>query len=438
VADRRLELADRLSTAMELLTTPQRAEGLGCLQIADAVERAQAIVAREAAPIVAPREIWVALAACAAIALWVHYLEGWSLPGLPAARTAAAIHAEGGALVAIGRQLDILARARGLPEARRIAPHLSNLGRRLEEPRVSRRMALGLLRDAARQIRDAQARVDGRLSGAGPATRGTGSAQIGPTTPANPSRLHQAVRQLEAISGQLRSDSASQSREDLAQRLRDLSQSLEQMEAPASSQRYVAAARRDVEQGRLGAASPALGDALQDLQSLERMLGDEQALGQARRQVQQSSDRIAQAGSTASNPRIADQPTAEPGPPRAAPGSNPITATSDDATPPPPGPNQGSLPGQGRGPTLGTPTPRLGGSRVEEHLAGRQGEGTSTTRDLFAPGRGGTPQLPAQPPPLHVALQNDHTLARDPVPPAYQTIVRRYFETLGARPGNGP
>ena len=434
VADVRFGLADRLSTALELLSAPSRGEGLARLQIADALEHAQGLAARDAAPIAVPREAWLAIGAGLAIVLWAHFLQGWSLPGLPAARTAAMIHAEGRALMEVGRQLESTARARSLPEARRVAPRLQDLGRRLQGPRVSRQVALGLLRETEREIQDAQAHVDRRLSGAGPGVaRGTNPARLAPTAPTDPSRLHEAIRELEALTGQLHSDSTPQAREDLAERLRNLSQSLEQMGAPAASRQNLAAARREVEEGRTGGASPALGDALQDLQSLERMFGDEQSLGEAKRQLQQSADRIAQGGSAKANTKVTAQQAPEPTVPPTSPGPNPIAGTSEDGTPPPPGPNQGSLPGQGRGPTMGAPTPRLGGSRVEEHLAGRQGEGTSTTRDLLAPGRAGVSQLPAQSVPADVAHQNDRALSRDPLPAAYLTIIRRYFETLGGQ-----
>jgi len=434
VADGRFGLADRLSTALELLSAPSRGEGLARLQIADALEHAQGLAARDAAPIAVPREAWLAIGAGLAIVLWAHFLQGWSLPGLPAARTAAMIHAEGRALMEVGRQLESTARARSLPEARRVAPRLQDLGRRLQGPRVSRQVALGLLRETEREIQDAQAHVDRRLSGAGPGVaRGTNPARLAPTAPTDPSRLHEAIRELEALTGQLHSDSTPQAREDLAERLRNLSQSLEQMGAPAASRQNLAAARREVEEGRTGGASPALGDALQDLQSLERMFGDEQSLGEAKRQLQQSADRIAQGGSAKANTKVTAQQAPEPTVPPTSPGPNPIAGTSEDGTPPPPGPNQGSLPGQGRGPTMGAPTPRLGGSRVEEHLAGRQGEGTSTTRDLLAPGRAGVSQLPAQSVPADVAHQNDRALSRDPLPAAYLTIIRRYFETLGGQ-----
>jgi hypothetical protein len=434
VADHRLGLADRLSTALELLSAPSRGDGLACLQIADALKRAQGLAARDAAPIAVPREAWLTFGAGLAIVLWAHFLQGWPLPGLPAARTAAVIHAEGRTLMEIGRQLEGTARTQSLPEARRVAPRLQDLGRRLEGPRVSRQVALGLLRETEREIQDAQAHVERRLSGVGPgAARGTSPAHLAPTTPTDPSRLHQAIRELEALTGQLRSDSTPRSREDLAERLRNLSQTLEQMGAPAGSRQSLAAARREVEEGRMGGASPALGDALQDLQSLERMFGDEQALGETKRQLQQSADRIAQGGSANSNTKVTAQQAQEPTSPPTAPGPNPIAGTSEDGTPPPPGPNQGSKPGEGRGRTMGAPTPRLGGSRVEEHLAGRQGEGTSTTRDLLAPGRAGVSQLPAQSVPADIAHQNDRALSRDPLPAAYLTIIRRYFETLGGQ-----
>jgi hypothetical protein len=201
------------------------------------------------------------------------------------------------------------------------------------------------------------------------------------------------------------------------------------MNAPVSTRREVANARRDIEQGRPGSAASALGDAMQDLEGLDRMLGDYQALGEAKRQVDQSSERIAKGGALGAGQATSEStPGSEP-PPQAA-GSNPVAPTSEEAAAPPPGPNQGSLPGEGRGGRSGAATPRLGGTRAEEHLTGRQGEGTAITRDLLAPGRAGAPQLPTSSVPADVAHQNDRALARDPLPPAYLTLIRRYFQTL--------
>src|SRR5262249_32112945 len=149
-------------------------EGLARLQIADALQHAQRLVARDVVPVVLPREAWLAIGTGLAIFLWAHFLQGWSMPGFPAARTVAVIHAGGRTLMEIGHQLESTSRARGLPEARRVAPRLQDLARRLEGPRVSRQVALGLLRETEREIQDAQAHVERRLSGAGPgAARGT-------------------------------------------------------------------------------------------------------------------------------------------------------------------------------------------------------------------------------------------------------------------------
>jgi hypothetical protein len=431
LTDRRLGLADRLSTAVEFIERPDPPRGLARLQIADAVAWAQGIVPRRAAPVAFPREGWMVLALVGALVLWAQFLQGWTIPGLPAARTAAVIHSEGRTLVMIGQHLEGMSRARGLPETRRAAPVLQDLGRRLEMPRVTRESALRSLQDAARELRAAQSRVERRLGGG--ALRSMPGAQEphgSPSSAADPGRLEQAMRELESLTGRLRSEGGASAREDLSRRLRAMSESLEQMNAPAASRRDVATARREVERGHLGAAASALGDALADLQGLERMLGDDQAIGEARHQVESSAERIAQGGSLGTGVKVASQPSPESGPPPSSPGLNPIAPTAEDTASPPPGPNQGSLPGEGRGPHLGAATPRLEGSRVDEHLTGRQGEGTAVTRDLLAPGRAGAPALPASSVPADVAHQNDRVLAREPLPPAYLTLIRRYFEAL--------
>jgi len=430
LADRRLGLADRLSTALEVLAGPASPRGLGRLQVADAVEVVQGILPRSAAPIAVPREGWAALALVGTVALWAQFLQGWTIPGLPAARNVAVIHKEGRTLVMIAQHLEAMSRTRGLPETRRAAPELQDLGRRLEGPRVTRPSALRMLQEAVRELRAAQTRVERRLGGtAVRGAPGSGEAHNPSLNPADPDRLAQTIRELESLTGQLRSEGGGSAREDLSRRLRAVSESLDQMNAPGAPRRDVAAARREVERGRFGAAESALGDALQDLQGLERVLGDEQALGEARRQVESAAERIAQQGSSGAEVRETGQASPDSVSPTSR-GTSPVAPTSEDAAPPPPGPNQGSLPGEGRGPRLGAPTPRPEGSRVEEHLTGRQGEGTAITRDLLAAGRAGVPQLPPSPVPAAVAQQNDRALAHEPLPPAYLTLIRRYFEAL--------
>ncbi|HET9001719.1 MAG TPA: hypothetical protein VFP86_18905 [bacterium] len=430
ITDHRLGLADRLSTAVELLGRPFPPRGLIRLQIADAVVVAQGVSPRSAAPISLPREAWAVAAIAVVVALWVQFFQGWTIPGLPAARNVAVIHREGRTLTAISRQLETTSRARGLPEARRAAPSLLDLGQRLQAPRVTRPDALRMLQDAGRQLQSAQSRVERRLGGAGlRGTTGSQDAHVTPSSPAGSSRLQQTIQELRSLTGQLRGERDAP-RDDIAQRLGRISEALQEMNAPLSTRRDVASARREVEQGRPGSAASALGDAMQDLEGLERMLGDDQALGDAKRQVQQSSERIAQGGPLGTGQKATSQSSPGSEPPSQSPGPNPVTSASEDAAPPPPGPNQGSLPGEGRGSRSGAPTPRLGGTRAEEHLTGRQGEGTAITRDLLAPGRVGAPQLPAVPVPADVAHQNDRAVARDPLPPAYLTLIRRYFETL--------
>jgi hypothetical protein len=429
VADRRLDLADRLSTATELLGRPETPRGLMRLQIADAVVVAQGVVPRAAAPITLPRKAWAAVAIAAVVALWAQVFQGWTIPGFPAARNVAVIHREGRTLTVIGRQLEAASRARGLPETRRAAPGLLDLGQRLQAPRVTRQDALRLLQDAGRQLQSAQSRVERRLGGGGlRGAPGSPDARIPPSSPADATRLQQAIQELQSLTGRLRNERGSP-RDDIAQRLGAVSESLERMNAPTSVRRDVANARSEVEGGRSGSAASSLGDALQELEGLERMLGDDQSLGEARRQVERSADRIAQGGPLGAGLKVTSQ-SSESGPPPKAPGANPVAPTTEETAPPPPGPNQGSLPGEGRGAQLGAPTPRLTGPRVEQHLTGRQGEGTAITRDLLASGRTGAPRLPVSPVPADVAHQNDRALARDPLPPAYLTLIRRYFETL--------
>ncbi|TMI90657.1 MAG: hypothetical protein E6H00_06385 [Bacillati bacterium ANGP1] len=432
--DRRLGLADRLSTAVELLAAAPAAAGPGGmarLQIADAAEVAQGIVPRAAAPVAVPKESWMIVACAVGLVLWAQFLQGWTIPGWPAARTAAVIHSEGRALVTIARQLDAAAQTRGLPEARRTAPQLRDLGRRFLGARISREEALGLLGEATRRLETAQNRIERRIAAAG--SRGTSGARDAraPAIPAGPERFQQAIRELETLADALQSRSAPEAREDLSRRLSRLSESLDDMNAPASSRRSLEAARRDVELGRLPAGATALGDAAADLRSLERMLGDAQALGEAQRQVQTSADRIARGGPLGGSAATTEPSPAEPVTAPAAAGPNPVTPGAEAGAPPPPGPNQGSLPGEGRGPAPGAPTRRPGVTPIEKHLTGRQGEGPAAARDLLAPGRMGSPRIPAAPVPADVAHENDRALGQEPIPPAYLTMIRRYFETLG-------
>ncbi len=438
VADRRLGLADRLGTAVELLDRPRPPEGLERLQVAWATATARGIAPRAVAPLRVPREAWAAVAGGALLALYAQFLAGWALPGTPAARTLVVIHREGQALEQAGRRLEAVARAQRLPEARRASTQIAELGRRLRSQRIGREEAARLLRGMDRQLEATQEAVERRLLAALPGRDGAGADREPSPSESGARRLaalEEAVRELQAVSGRIRAGGPDADRSDVSRRLAALSQSLERFGAPPSVRHRVAEARRDAQRGALSGAAGALSDALQDLQGLERMLGDEQALGEGRREVRRASEKIAEREpSGATVDEVTPQGAAQAVPSRAAGPNPPSPEASDDSVPPPPGPNQGSLPGQGNGPGRGAPTPRLGGTRVPVHLFGVPGEGASSLREIAAPGREGSARLPATPPPATVAREIDRALVREPLPPAYLSVIRRYFETLGGAP----
>ena len=440
ITDRRADLADRLGTAADLLARAERPTRLARIQIRDALSAGTALEPRRIAPIRVPGAARAAIVLCLALAAWARFGVGLAVPGTPAGRMVATIHREGRALVEIGRRLDETGRAGRLPQSLRAAPAVQDAGRRLEAPRVGWDDAMGQVREAVRQLQAAQDSVRRKIDEAMTAGR---AARPGPGTPDTAAarradqaqRLEAARLALEDLAGALREGAGNgMSSQELARRLRGLSESLDQLGAPQGVRAGVDRARRAAEGGQRGPSSAALGEALQDLQSLERMLGDEQALGDARQQVQRSADRIARAARGGGTAQTAQQ---QAGPdtssPRAS-GSNPVTPGSDETAPPPPGPNQGSLPGRGTGAGAGAPTPRLGGTRTQSRLQGLPGPGSTHVREIVGPGRAAPAQRAAGSPPADVAHEIDRALSQDPLPPAYVTLVRRYFETSGGTP----
>ena len=439
IADSRAGLADRLGTAVDLLARFQRPAGFARLQIRDALAAAAGLDARAVAPIRVPKDAGLAIALCIALGAWAVFGAGLALPGTPAGRMVATIHREGRVLVDVGRRLDETARAGQLPAALRTAPTVQETGRRLEAPRVGYDDAIGRVREVVRQLQTAQdsvrRQIDQAMSSGRGARPGTGAAGDEATRRADQAqRLDAARLALEDLAGALRQGSSSaMSQRELARRLAALSDSLDQLGAPSGVRAGVDRARRAAESGQRGAAQGALGDALQDLQGLERMLGDEQALGDARRQAQRSADRIARAARGGGSAQSAQQSGSDTTS-QAAPGSNPVRPGGEESTPPPPGPNQGSLAGKGTGPGPGAPTPRLGGTRTQSRLQGLSGPGSTQVREIVGPGRAAPSQRAAVAPPGAVAREIDRALSQDPLPADYVTLIRRYFDTLGGNP----
>lgn len=441
LADQRGGLSDRLSTALELLERPVPPLGLARLQISDALAVSHTVTPRTVVPLRVPRDAALAAAAVVVLLVWARLLAGWSLPATPSARVSAAIHREGQAIAGVGRQLEAAARSRGLPETQRAAPRLEALGQRLESSRIDRQQALGLLRDADRQLSAEQQQVERQLDAALSQSRTGGATSQTPTAPGTETpaqrleRLSAAVRQVRQLTGQLERGGSPVTPQQLSTQLQALSDSLDQMNAPVSTQQTVAKARQEAAAGHPAAASGALNDAIEDLQDMEQMAGDDEMLGEASKDVQSSTSRVADAAPAGGSDTTTDAKASPNAPAPQASGPNAPTAPSDDTGPPaPPGPNQGSLPGKGTGGHLGAPTARIHATRTDVHLSGVQGEGPSTIKEIVAPGQAGTSRLPAGRPSPDVTREIDRAMSQAPLPPAYLTLIRQYFETLGGTP----
>jgi hypothetical protein len=436
LADRRAGLQDRLGTAVDLLSRPGHPNGIAQLQIRDAVRTAAAVEPAVVAPIRASKEAWVAAALCLALVAWARFGAGLTIPGTPAGRVSEVIHREGRVLVDIGRRLDETGRAGRLPEAQRAAPGVEEAGRRLEAPRAGWDEAVAQVRDVARQLQQAQdnlrRRLDQALAGKPPARPSVGIPGTSPASGDRAQRIEAARAALEDLAGALRAGGGRMSSAELARRLRALSDSLDQMGAPPTVRSGVDRARRAAEQGQPGASAAAMADTIQDLRGLERMMGDEQALGDAKRRVERSGERLARAGRGSGTAQPAPQAGRETSAPTAA-GPTPPEPGPNGVTPPP-GPNQGSRPGQGTVDHRGPATPRLAGTHVPSRLVGLPGTGSTHLREIAAPGRAEQARRAAGRPPAGVAHELDRALSQDPLPPSYLTLVRRYFDTQGGAP----
>jgi hypothetical protein len=78
--------------------------------------------------------------------------------------------------------------------------------------------------------------------------------------------------------------------------------------------------------------------------------------------------------------------------------------------------------------------PRLRGTPHPEHLEGILGAGPATVQEIIGPAVRGGSQLPAARMPAAVPRELDRAMERDPLPPAYITIIRQYFENGGGAP----
>jgi len=318
---------------------------------------------------------------------------------------------------------------------RRAGAALVELGRRFEMRRMTPPSAGKLLRDVDHRLVEDENEVHRQLTAAvlRPGRTSRGGESTAETSAQRLERLDAAARQLELLAGALGNAGSPAGQADLSRRLRTMSNLLDRVDAGPSSRQHIDAATRDAQAGRLAATADSLRDAAADLRRIERMLGDEQGLAGARRDLERSAEQIASLGPMGGGSSRHTE-TSAPTVRQAASGSSPPVPGPDAGTPPPPGPNQGSLPGRGTGGALGQTTPRLRGTPHLEHLEGIPGVGAAMVHEIVGPAARGSSRLPAARVPAALPHELDRAMEHDLLPPAYVTIIRRYFENVGGAP----
>jgi hypothetical protein len=433
VLDRRFGLADRLATAVELLTGRHPPTGLAALALDDAAARAATLDLRRALPGGPDRTMAAAVLVAALAAVLGGALAGLALPGTPAHEVTRTIKRAGRRLERAAETIEERARAERARVARRTAPALQRLGEALQRERMERRDALARLEALGRPVEAERRQVRARreqLAGERPGR------------PDLPSDLFQqraavdrALRQIRELTDRLATARTPEERAALLRQLALLAGGGEQGDVPARTREQAETARQQVAGGDAAAARRTLQQSAAELDDLRAMLADEEGLEQARRDLRRSAEQIA-GGRTSPEEAGEEAPQAgvRPGPP--APGDRPPSeARGQEQAEPLPGPNQGTTPGEGAiEQKLGARTPRLAADREQTRIEGLRGEGRTIASELLGPGRTARVTAPARPSVSLARAEADRYLARLRVPPEYREIVRRYFEALaGAR-----
>ncbi len=435
VLDLRFRCADRLATAVEVITGIHRPTTLGPALIADAAQTASGVDLRRGLPVRPGRTVWGAVALAIVVAVTEGVLIGLSLPGTPAREVVQTIRREGRRLERAGETMKEQARLDRARLSRRIAPSLRSLGESLRRERVERAEALARIEALGRQVEAARRQAQAR----GSQTEGQ-RPQTGRDLPSDLFRRRasadRTLRQIREIADRLTQSRSPQERDALMRQLAALAGGGEEGNVPARAREQAAEARRQLAAGDTAGARRTLQQSASDLDDLRAMLADEEGLQQAQRDLQRSSEQIAR-GRSAADADAEQAPPTGPQPGSIAPGTRPLPqGESPGAADPPPGPNQGTTSGQGTAAEkLGERTPRLEGDRQQNRVRGLQGEGRVTTSDLLGPGRPGQVRRPLpQGPALAAARADaDRYMARMRIPPEYREIVRRYFELLAAQ-----
>jgi hypothetical protein len=431
VLDYRFGLADRLATAVELVTGRQRETALTEVLITDAVRHADGLDQKRALPARPDRALGLAVALVALAVLGGVGLTGFSVPGTPAREVAQTIQREGRRLQRTGETLEERARTERARVTRRVAPSLQRLGQSLQRERLARGEALARLGQLSRQLEAERQRVAARreqIAGT-PAER---------PRPAVPNELFQqraaadrAVRQIREITDRLAQARTPEEREAIMRQLAALAGGGEEGNVPARAREQAAQARQQLSGGDTAGARRTLQQGANDLDDLRAMLADEEGLQQAQRDLRQSAENI-QRGRAVAGPETEDTPQAAAQPGRPAPGNRPPNESrGPDAAEPQAGPNQGSTPGQGSiSEKFGAPTSRIEANREQSRVQGLQGEGRMITSEMLGPGRRGQVSASVNRAVAMARTDADRYMARMRIPPEYREIVRRYFEAL--------
>lgn len=420
--DLRGGLEERASTALEVGESGA-VSTLARRLLDDAASHVEAINLRAVFPWRLPRWAWVMPALVLFLLLWPSTLRGIAIPGTPAHRTQQAIKREGTRLEQFARSLQSRARSQRVPQTRRVAPQVRDLGVRMQQERLERAEALARIGELSRQIEEARREIDGRLRSQAPQREGAVPQEL-----FRRQALQQQVRQLRELTTRLRQNPEAAST-DALQRLGEITQSGEG-DQPAQVRRQLERAREQLQQGNTAGAGESLGEALRELEGLESMLADAEGLRSAQQQLERSQRAIASGSAGRREGDAAEDQSQSQGRPD-APGENaPEREPGADALPPE-GPHEGTTPGQGRvREKVGEPTPRLEATRTPERLRGAQSEGPVSSAEVVGGGRQGAARRQAGAVSPAIVAQADRAMENARTPGRYRALVRRYFERL--------
>lgn len=420
--DASLRLEERVSTAMEVLASALPRSSLGQRVVTDAERRLSEVGVAAVTPLQVPRTFWWTAALTALLFVLTSWLHGITIPGTPAHRTAEVIRKEGQRLEQFARTLQSRTRTEHMPATRHLTPQIRDLGSRLQRERLARAEALARIEELSQQLEQTRREIDERLQASRPAP----SRERDPSDALRRQSTQRQIRQLRELLSRLQQDSSSASRDALDQ--------LNQMAAggegtqPARVRDQLQRAREQLERGNMVGARDAISDAMLDLQGLESLMADSEAVRNAQQQVERSQAAIS-GGAPVEGPEVRETEQTSESP--VAPGEQRPSASQGEGSEPPQGPNEGSTPGTGQGnEKIGARTPRLDTTKTPQRVRGAQAEGPVASSEIVGTGRSSSSRVQAADVSPAVIARADQAMTRSRTPARYRDIVRRYFQRL--------